>query len=67
MDLDEFFVAYKLHSGHYKSDATGNEDQYFSGIWVQRTNGEVNNYYKAVNCTDLWTQENQSQMFWENI
>lgn len=34
MGYDEFFVAYKLHSGHYVSEATGSEDQYFSGVWI---------------------------------
>lgn len=67
MSMDEFFVAYKLHSGHFETEAKGKEDQYFSGIWIQRTGGEVNKYYSSVNCTDLWVQEDVPQMFWENI
>ena len=37
MSMDEFFVSYKLHTGHYETAAKGQEDLYFSGIWVQRS------------------------------
>jgi len=34
MNRDEFFVAYRVHSGLSITNATGHEEQYFSGLWV---------------------------------
>ena len=50
MNRDEFFVSYRVHSGFYKTNATGHEEQYFSGLWVQRENGVPISYFKPILC-----------------
>jgi len=67
MTTDEFFVSYRVHSGIYNTTATGFENQYFSGLWVQRENGFPISYYPPVLCDTLYDQEDVSKMFWNDI
>lgn len=67
IDESQFYVAYQVHSGQYNTTATGSEDQYFSGIWVQRENGIPTNYFVAKPCPSLYEQQDVSQMFWQQI
>ena len=67
MSPSEFFVSYKVHSGLYNSSATGMEDRYFSGLWVQRDKGVPTAYYKPIRCADLYDEDNVSHMFWDNV
>ena len=65
--MDDFFVSYKVHSGIYETDATGKEDQYFAGLWVQRENLKPVGYYPPVKCVELYEEDDVSRMFWQNI
>ena len=45
----------------------GEEDQYFSGLWLQRVNGEVVRAWPGIDCHDYYDQYEVSMMFWEQI
>jgi len=67
MNKDEFFVSYRVHSGIYNTAATGTEDQYFSGLWVQRENGIPISYYPPILCDSLYHIDDVSRAFWNDI
>ncbi len=55
LDQEKFFVAYKMRSSGVEGAAEpGTEDQYFTGIWLQRTNGKPSAYWKPIKCQDLY-------------
>jgi len=45
MTESQFFVAYKMRA--LDESIKGTEDQYFSGIWLQRKNGQPDGYWTA--------------------
>ena len=54
---DQFFVSYKLRAGPGAPEGVaGNEDQYFSGIWLQRKNGKYADHMQGVPCTENWNK-----------
>jgi hypothetical protein len=67
MSIDEFFVSYRVHSGIYQTAATGTENQYFSGLWVQRENGIPIAYYPPISCDDIYDKEDVSNAFWNDV
>ena len=54
MTESQFFVSYKMRALGSNNTMAGSEDQYFSGLWVQRENGIPIRYYKPVQCNKLW-------------
>ena len=50
INQDGFFVAYKLQPLEGSSVKAGEEDQYFSGLWLQRENNEVVRAWPGVKC-----------------
>jgi len=50
LDKEHFFVAYKMRAGAGSAAAPGTEDQYFSGLWLQRTSGVPSAYWKPIQC-----------------
>jgi len=67
LENDQFFVAYKVRAGAGSAAAPGTEDQYFSGLWLQRTSGVPTAYYKPVECQSLFEEYEVSKMFWQQI
>ena len=68
LDNDQFFVAYKLKAGQGAPEGVaGNEDQYFSGIWLQRKNGKYADHFKGIPCQENWDPMNVTLMFSQNI
>ena len=63
MTESQYFVAYKVRSLDEK--LVGQEDKYFSGIWLQRKNGKPDGYWKAKPCQALWDKDDVSNMFWQ--
>jgi len=48
---DQFFVSYKLRAGPNAAEGVaGNEDLYFSGVWLQRKNGKYGDHFSGVPC-----------------
>jgi len=54
MTESNFFVSYKMRALGTNNTMAGTEDQYFSGLWVQRENGIPIRYYKPVQCSTLY-------------
>jgi hypothetical protein len=54
LNATDFFVAYKLMPGAGSPVAEGEEDQYFSALWLQRVNGTVTRAWTGVKCQDLY-------------
>lgn len=67
MTENNFFVSYKMRALGSNNTMAGSEDQYFSGLWVQRESGVPIRYYKPVQCNELWDKDEVSQMFWQNV
>lgn len=68
LDENSFLVTYKLQSMDQK--LRGQEDKYFSGIWLQRmyddVNGINNTVIKGKQCNDYWDPDDVSRMFTDN-
>jgi len=68
MDSDEFFVAYKLKAGPgAPAEVAGNENKYFSGIWLQRKQGKYETHFTGQKCEDEFNPMDFSLMFSQNI
>ena len=51
MTESQFFVAYKMRA--VDPAEYGNEDQYFTGIWLQRKNGKPDGFWTAKKCQEI--------------
>ena len=61
-------MSYKLRAGPGAPEGVaGNEEQYFSGIWLQRKNGKYADHFTAKPCKSMWNPMSVSLMFSENI
>lgn len=60
-------MAYKLKAVEGSAFTNATEDQYFSGLWLQRTNGKPTRVFKAVDCQSLYGKYDVSKMFWQQI
>ena len=49
------------------SVVAGTEDQYFSGLWLQRKDGKIVSAFQAKKCSELFEEDNVSWMFWEQV
>ena len=68
LEQDQFFVAYKLRAGPGAPEGVeGNEDKYFSGVWLQRKNGKYADHFKGIPCDLIWDPMDVTLMFTENI
>ena len=58
----QFFVAYKMRA--LEPEYQGDEDRYFSGVWLQRKNGQPVGHKVAKKCQEIIDADQVSNMFW---